>query len=130
MENETVIQIAEKLKPLALKQQEKHLQILGKRFDHFCRLPIDEKVEAISKMLDSTEELSEEDIFMIITTRLDVLSKLQNEKRILLMETLNEIIHGLPDDSGIIDKCAFLSAARHYIIIKEKLNERTKNKTV
>lgn len=69
-------------------------------------------------MLDSLEELSKEDMFRIVKTRTDIITKLPKDKRNILMGTLKEAMSDWTQDRKMMEKRAVMAATQDYFIMK------------
>lgn len=87
-------------------------------------MPDDQRLETISKMLDAEGELSEADLFKIVTTRVDILTKLPKAKRVLLMETLEKVMSQWPENRKLLEKRAIMNATQDYFLLKKTLLRR------
>ncbi|MEL4305238.1 hypothetical protein [Methanococcoides sp. LMO-2] len=121
---ETVSCITETIKHIASKSEKEKCDALCKKLDEFYSMPDDQRLEAISKMLDAEGELSEADLFKIVTTRVDLLTKLPKEKRVHLMDMLEKAMSRWSEDRKLLEKRAIMNATEDYFLLKKTLIRR------
>ncbi|WP_440951544.1 hypothetical protein [Methanococcoides sp. FTZ1] len=121
---EAVSCITETIKHIASKSEKEICDALFKQLNNFYSMPDEQRLEAISKMLDAEGELSEEDLFKIVTTRVSLLTKLPKEKRVLLMDSLEKAMSMWPEDRKLLEKRAIMNATQDYFLLKKVLLRR------
>lgn len=123
-QEETVSCITETIRNIASKSEEDRCDALCRKLDKFYSMPDDQRVDAISKMLDSEGVLSEEELFKIVTTRVELLTKLPKEKRIRLIDMLEKAMSNWSEDRKQLEKRAIMTATEDYFLLKKTVLRR------
>ena len=121
---ESMLQMVEVLQMMASKPEEERYNILKARIESFLSMDDSQRKDAISNMLDSIVEVSENDRVKIVRTRTNVLMKMPKEQRTILMDSLGEIMGSWNDERKMMEQRAVMAATEDYMLLKKIMVRR------
>jgi hypothetical protein len=121
---EEIAQMIQTFQMLSAKDDESRRKILTARMNGFLSMPEEQRVNAMSDMFDTIEDLNEEQRNAIVKTRTDILTSLPKEDRQKLLGSARAIFSTWDDERKMMEQRSLMYATEDYMLLKRMMIRR------
>jgi len=123
-----ISQMIQTFQLMAAKPEEDRHNILAARMNGFLSMPEEKRVDAMTDMFDTLEDLTPEQRNTIVKTRTDIITSMPKEDRNKLLGSAKEIFETWEPDRKMMEKEAIMYATDDYMMLKRMMVRRMFNK--
>ena len=104
--------------------EEDRKKILNARMNGFLSMPDDKRVDAMTDMFDTIEDLTPDQRNTIVKTRTDLLTSMPKDDRNKIMGSAKEIFSTWEPDRKMMEKESIMYATDDYMLLKRMMVRR------
>ncbi len=121
---EEISQMIQTFQMMSAKSEEDRKKILNARMNGFLTMPDDKRVDAMTDMFDTIEDLTPDQRNTIVKTRTDLLTSMPKDDRNKIMGSAKEIFSTWEPDRKMMEKEAIMYATDDYMLLKRMMVRR------
>ncbi len=121
---EEISQMIQTFQMMSAKSEEDRKKILNARMNGFLSMPDDKRVDAMTDMFDTIEDLTPDQRNTIVKTRTDLLTSMPKDDRNKIMGSAKEIFSTWEPDRKMMEKEAIMYATDDYMLLKRMMVRR------
>ncbi|MCK4969045.1 MAG: hypothetical protein KAS77_00905 [Thermoplasmata archaeon] len=121
---EEISQMIQTFQMMSAKSEEDRKKILNARMNGFLTMPDDKRVDAMTDMFDTIEDLTPNQRNTIVKTRTDLLTSMPKDDRNKIMGSAKEIFSTWEPDRKMMEKEAIMYATDDYMLLKRMMVRR------
>lgn len=121
---EEISQMIQTFQMMSAKPEEDRRKILNARMNGFLSMPDVKRVDAMTDMFDTIEDLTPEQRNTIVKTRTDLLTSMPKDDRNKIMGSAKEIFSTWEPDRKMMEKEAIMYATDDYMLLKRMMVRR------
>ena len=121
---EEISQMIQVFQMMAAKPEEDRRMILTARMDGCVSMPDDKRVDAMTDMFDTLEDLTPEQRNTIVKTRTDILTSMPKGERNKILGSAQDIISTWEPDRKMMEQEAIMYATEDYMLLKRMMVRR------
>jgi hypothetical protein len=121
---EEISQMTQTFQMLSAKDEESRKKILAARMNGFLSMPDDQRVDAMTDMFDTLENLNEDQRNAVVKTRTDILTSLSKEDRQKILGSAKMIFSKWGEDRKMMEQRSLMYATQDYMLLKRMMVRR------
>jgi hypothetical protein len=121
---EEIAQMGQTFEMLSAKDEEARNRILTARMNGFLSMADEQRLDAMTDMFDTLEDLTEEQRNAVVKTRTDILTSLPKDDRNKLMGSAAQIFSTWKEDRKMMEQRSIMYATEDYMLLKRMMVRR------